>query len=118
MLGCPNLPQYQITAADCDEGQAGRSFSEEDIGTIFAARRGHGTYAGPLFGAGLPPTRVHCNDTLPPSEVRFMQSFEAAHSNHGLAGAVGDEIGIVLPSLKLDSQAKYGERARPCCAGC
>lgn len=112
VLGCPNLPQYQISESDCAEGQAGRSFSEEDIGTIFAARRGHGTFAGPLFDAGLPPTRVHCNDTLPPAEVRFMQSFEAAHSNHGLAGAVGDEIGIVLPSLKLDSQAKYGALAR------
>ena len=37
MLGCPNLPQYAISEADCDEGQAGRSFSDEAVGTMFAA---------------------------------------------------------------------------------
>lgn len=37
VLGCPNLPRYAISEADCDEGQAGRSFSDEAVGTMFAA---------------------------------------------------------------------------------
>ena len=40
VLGCPNLPQQAIGHGDCDEGQAGRSFSDETIGTIFAASKG------------------------------------------------------------------------------
>lgn len=111
VLGCPNLPQYAITDADCDEGQAARSFSEESVGTIFAASKGQGAYAGPVFG-GMPTQRIHCNDSLPPSQVRYMESFEKRHSNHGLALQIGAEIGVELPSLKLDSQAKYGALSR------
>jgi len=40
VLGCPNLPQQAISEEDCDEGQAGRSFSDETIGTMFAAAKG------------------------------------------------------------------------------
>jgi hypothetical protein len=40
VLGCPNLPQYAISEEDCDEGQAARSFSDEAIGTMFAACKG------------------------------------------------------------------------------
>jgi 3'(2'), 5'-bisphosphate nucleotidase/inositol polyphosphate 1-phosphatase len=40
VLGCPNLPQTPITDDDCDEGQAARSFSDDNIGTVFAASKG------------------------------------------------------------------------------
>jgi hypothetical protein len=127
-----------------------------------------GAFAGPVFG-GIPSERIFCNDTLSASEVRYMESFEARHSNHGLAGQIGGavlpaargwcacvgwaaepcraaltctgllihtpacslptpfpfvdssahlptipvaEIGIELPSLRLDSQAKYGALSR------
>lgn len=40
-----------------------------------------------------------------------MESFETKHSNHALAGAIAKEIGLELPSLRLDSQAKYGMTA-------
>ncbi|KAI7841336.1 hypothetical protein COHA_004954 [Chlorella ohadii] len=111
VLGCPNLPQYAISEADCDEGQAGRSFSDEAVGTMFAACKDQGSWAGPVFG-GMPSQRIFCNDTLPASQVRYMESFEARHSNHDMALAIADEIGITLPSLRLDSQAKYGALSR------
>ncbi|EFN54129.1 hypothetical protein CHLNCDRAFT_31694 [Chlorella variabilis] len=111
VLGCPNLPQYAITADDCDEGQAARSFSDEAVGTMFAASKGQGAYAGPVFG-GMPRQRIFCNDILAPGEARYMESFEARHSNHGLAMQIADEIGVELPSLRLDSQAKYGALSR------
>ena len=87
MLGCPNLPQSAIDDEDCDEGQAARSFSDETVGTMFAAQRGHGAYAGPIF-AGMPAQRIFCNDTLPPEMCRYMESFEKKHSNHGLSAEV------------------------------
>jgi hypothetical protein len=40
VLGCPNLPLAPITDQDCDEGQAARSFSDEAVGTMFAASKG------------------------------------------------------------------------------
>ncbi len=54
MLGCPNLPQYAITEEDCDEGQAGRSFSDDAVGSMFAAAKGQvGRPAAPA--QRLPP---------------------------------------------------------------
>lgn len=111
VLGCPNLPQYAISEEDCDEGQAGRSFSDDAVGSMFAAAKGQGAYGGPVFG-GIPSERIHCNDSLPVSEVRYMESFEARHSNHDLALAIAAEVGIERPSLRLDSQAKYGALSR------
>lgn len=107
VLGCPNMPQYPIRDDDCTD-VAARSF-DEDVGMLFAARRGHGTYAGPLWGEGFPVERVFCNDTLPPAKCRYMESYESKHSNHSLAAGIAAEIGVELPSLRLDSQAKYGE---------
>lgn len=43
-----------------------------------------GAYAGPVLG-GMPTQRIRCNDALPAAQARYMESFEARHSNHGLA---------------------------------
>ncbi|KAG7669803.1 hypothetical protein KSW81_007948 [Nannochloris sp. 'desiccata'] len=88
VLGAPNLPHWAI--AD-----------------------GCGAFAGPLFDMdGLPDHRIHCDDSLAPEEVRYMESFEKKHSNHKLAFAISEEVGIELPSLRIDSQAKYGALSR------
>ena len=115
VLGCPNLPHWAITEVDCneDDGEHCKAYDDRGVGTIFAARVGQGSFAGPLFDvAGLPTHRIHCNDTLPPEEVRYMESFEKLHSNHQLSFAVSEEVGIELPSLRIDSQAKYGALSR------
>ncbi len=39
---------------------------------------------------------------LPP--CRFMESYEARHSNHSFTAKVADIVGIVLPPLRMDSQ--------------
>ena len=82
MLGCPNLPQYAITDADCDEGQAGRSFSDEAVGTMFAACKGQVCVVGmqtaaaaarllppmlPAWGAGLSRPLLLCPCSTHPS---------------------------------------------------
>lgn len=113
VLGCPNLPQWSVTNVDCNEPGACEPYDERGVGCLFAAQRGHGAFAGPLFDTeGLPNIPIHCNDLLAPEEVRFMESVEARHSNHHLSAAVGMEIGLELPSLRIDSQAKYGALSR------
>ncbi|KAI8108336.1 hypothetical protein M9434_006363 [Picochlorum sp. BPE23] len=113
VLGCPNLPQWSVSDVDCNETGACDPYDEVGIGCCFAAHRGRGAFAGPLFNTeGLPTIPVHCNDLLAPEEVRFMESVEAKHSNHHLSAAVAEEIGLELPSLRIDSQAKYGALSR------
>lgn len=114
VLGCPNLPQWSVSDVDCNEGGCD-PYDERGIGCCFAAHVGRGTYAGPLFVADkdeMPGIKVHVNDLLSPEEVRFMESVEAKHSNHVLSAAVAMEIGLELPSLRIDSQAKYGVLSR------
>jgi 3'(2'), 5'-bisphosphate nucleotidase / inositol polyphosphate 1-phosphatase len=114
VLGCPNLPQWSVSDVDCNDGGCD-PYDERGIGCCFAAHVGRGTYAGPLFVADkdeMPGIKVHVNDLLSPEEVRFMESVEAKHSNHVLSAAVATEIGLELPSLRIDSQAKYGVLSR------
>lgn len=114
VLGCPNLPQWSVSDVDCDEGGCD-PYDERGIGCCFAAHAGRGAYAGPLFVADkdeMPGIKIKVNDLLSPEEVRFMESVEAKHSNHTLSAAVAMEIGLELPSLRIDSQAKYGVLSR------
>lgn len=46
------------------------------------------------------------------SELRFCESVEAAHSNHGTSALVASELGITAPPLRIDSQCKYAVLAR------
>ncbi|KAH7619204.1 hypothetical protein Ndes2526B_g06157 [Nannochloris sp. 'desiccata'] len=116
VLGAPNLPHWAIADVDCNEnyGELCKAYDDSDgVGTIFAAQKGCGAFAGPLFDMdGLPDHRIHCDDSLAPEEVRYMESFEKKHSNHKLAFAISEEVGIELPSLRIDSQAKYGALSR------
>jgi 3'(2'), 5'-bisphosphate nucleotidase/inositol polyphosphate 1-phosphatase len=112
VLGAPNLPEAAITDADCASGQASVPGNEHGVGCAFAAELGRGAWAGPLWVAAPPARRVACDDALAPAACRFMESFEKRHSNHSISAAVAARIGVVLPSLKLDSQAKYGALSR------
>lgn len=42
----------------------------------------------------------------------FCESVEAAHSSHGDQAAIAKKLGIANPSVRMDSQAKYGSIAR------
>ena len=46
------------------------------------------------------------------NDLRFCESFEAAHSNHGLSASIAYELAISRPPIRLDSQVKYGVMAR------
>ena len=113
VLGTPNLPQWAVADVDCSDGACEAWSDVAPVGCIFAGRRGQGAYAGPLFDyVGLPNRRVYCNDHVGAEEARFMESFEKRHSNHTMSAGVAEEIGLELPPLRIDSQAKYGALSR------
>ena len=43
---------------------------------------------------------------------RFAESVESSHCDFDAQGAVARAVGIVSPSLRMDSQVKYGAVAR------
>lgn len=43
-----------------------------------------------------------------PSETCVLESVEASHSSHGVAGDIACDLGIHLPPIRMDSQCKYG----------
>ena len=42
----------------------------------------------------------------------FCESVEAGHSSHGDQFAIASKLGVTKPSVRMDSQAKYGSIAR------
>ncbi len=97
VLGCPNLP------IDPDV--------PDEIGAAFVAVKGEGAFQVPLYGEGVEkPIRV--SETSDPSQIRFCESVEKAHSSHSDAGRIAQRLGIVAEPVRLDSQAKYAQVAR------
>lgn len=76
------------------------------VGSIFSAVSGHGAQRSPIedTGNGSP---IHVSDVTDPSEARFCESVESAHSSHGQAAALAAELGIQRDPYRIDSQAKY-----------
>ena len=94
VLGCPNL-----------ERADGRT------GSVFVAERGRGTWELALDGDET-PERVTVARISDPSAARYAESLEAAHSVQDEAARIAERLGITMPPLRLDSQAKYGLVAR------
>ncbi len=92
-LACPALP------VDMDE-LAG------DRGVLFVAVRGEGTQARPLARGDAVDTHIAA------PAWRFAESVEASHGDRDAHRAVARAVGIESPSLRMDSQAKYGAVAR------
>ena len=96
-LACPNLPD------DID--------SPASIGRIFTAVRGHGTTQQSCVG-DTDPVPVFVSIQKESARARFCESVEASHSSHSHAAEVAATMGIMSPSVRLDSQAKYAIVAR------
>lgn len=96
-MGCPSLgPVADGPAAE---------------GSLFAAVAGGGAWQLPLRGNG-PALRLRTRAVTDPSQLRFCESVEAAHSSHGNASRVVAALGNAAAPVRLDSQAKYGVVAR------
>ena len=82
-LPCPSLPKTTGAAARGDDA---------DRGCLFAAHRGAGAYAAPLWDAGGALERVRVADAAEGpggmAGARFMESYESRHSDHSFTARV------------------------------
>lgn len=96
-LACPALP------FDMDD-------PDGVIGTVLIAVAGEGAVVAPLHSRNF--EQIHVSDQKALADIRFVESVESMHGNQPLQKSVAEAVGIVQPSLRMDSQAKYGAVAR------
>ena len=97
ILACPNL--YVDTA---------RPLGEK--GCLFLALRGKGSVQ--LDKNGLNPRTISVQKIKNPSEATIAESVEADHADHLTHQRLAERLHITKPSVRIDSQAKYGILAR------
>ncbi len=110
VLGCPNLPVDDAAPLTADIGM---NQTDEGRGVLFAAMAGHGATSRPLGTGAL--TESHGISMKPIDDIShasFCESVEAAHSNQDESARIAQKLGITKPSVRMDSQAKYGSIAR------
>ena len=97
LLACPNLlyssPGTNLSA----------SFAS---GSLFIGTAGQGASIISLDGKKSRSLRVSDNDN--PARVRFIESYEPAHSDHQMILNILQNFKNKVTSTRMDSQAKYG----------
>ncbi|KAH0491601.1 hypothetical protein TgHK011_003026 [Trichoderma gracile] len=112
-LGCPNLPVDD--AARLTAGIGENQTDDDGHGVLFSAVLGHGATSRPLATVSLDPelgTPISMRAIDDLTKANFCESVEAGHSSHGDQAAISQKLGITAPSVRMDSQAKYGSIAR------
>jgi 3'(2'), 5'-bisphosphate nucleotidase len=112
VLGCPNLPVDDAARLTADIGE---NATDEGRGVLFSAVLGQGASSRPCTSAAKLPTdgkpiAMRALDDL--SKATFCESVEAGHSSHSDQANISQKLGITQPSVRMDSQAKYGSIAR------
>lgn len=78
----------------------------DESGALFVAVRSQGSTIAPLSGGTAQPIRVVTAANT--DQFRFVESVESGHGDQSQQAAVAQAVGITAPSLRMDSQAKYG----------
>lgn len=99
--------QVKVSALACPALPVSLNNPTGAKGVIFVAVRGEGAMMAPLYTTNFQSIAVTRQTNL-----RFVESVEAGHGNHDLQQEIARLAGIVKPSLRMDSQAKYGAVAR------
>lgn len=111
VLGCPNLPIDDAAPLTTETGVD--QTDAEGKGVLFSAILGQGATSRPLGTAGLGESKaIHMNPVEDITQATFCESVEAGHSSHGDQHAIVTKLGVTKPSVRMDSQAKYGSIAR------
>ncbi|KAL2135784.1 hypothetical protein VTI74DRAFT_6989 [Chaetomium olivicolor] len=111
VLGCPNLPVDDSAELTADIGA--NQTDEEGRGVIFSAVVGQGAMSRPLQkGALAEGKKIRMKEVTEMGNACFCESVEAGHSNQSEAAQIAQKLGITKPSVRMDSQAKYGSIAR------
>ncbi|CAL3962537.1 unnamed protein product [Diplocarpon coronariae] len=111
VLGCPNLPVDDAAPLTAQSGVD--QTDAEGKGVLFAAVAGQGAISRPLGAAGLRGSQaIQMKPVQNLTQATFCESVEAGHSSHGDQFAIATKLGVSKPSVRMDSQAKYGSIAR------
>jgi 3'(2'), 5'-bisphosphate nucleotidase len=111
VLGCPNLLIDDSAPLSADAGA--NQTDEEGKGVLFAAVAGQGATSRALSAAGLEKRQsISMKPVKDITQATFCESVEAGHSSHGDQFAIATRLGVTKPSVRMDSQAKYGSIAR------
>ncbi|KAK4635135.1 3'(2'),5'-bisphosphate nucleotidase [Fulvia fulva] len=111
VLGCPNLPVSD--SEPLKENIGADASDEEGKGVLFSAVQGEGAYSRPLQKGSLEAAKkIQMKPISNIADATFCESVEAAHSNQSDSGKIAEKLGITKPSVRMDSQAKYGSIAR------
>ena len=111
VLGCPNLPVDN--AEPLTEKTGTDAGDEEGKGVLFSAVLNKGADSRPLAkGMLATASPIRMKPLSAVSDATFCESVEAGHSNQGDAATIATQLGITKPSVRMDSQAKYGSIAR------
>ncbi|MCJ1446707.1 MAG: hypothetical protein MMC23_007213 [Stictis urceolatum] len=109
VLGCPNLPVDDSApmSASINDPSAGAR------GVLFSAVVGQGAKSAPIGTGELEEGKsISMKSISDVKEASFCESVEAGHSSHGDQAAIAEKLGISKPSVRMDSQSKYGSIAR------
>ncbi|KAI9787456.1 MAG: hypothetical protein M1816_007504 [Peltula sp. TS41687] len=119
VLGCPNLPVDNDAPLSAVLEIPIRNSG--DTGVLFAATKGLGAISRPLngnLGQDDGNLRLDNSQTISMRPVRdiaeasFCESVEPGHSSQREQALIAERLGIIKPSVRMDSQAKYGSIAR------
>lgn len=100
VLGCPNLPHDPRNP-------------EGGVGCVMVAVKGEGAMWYPIHDGGLgPSSRLTVDGAREGGQARLTESVEAEHTDQSESARVSHRLGINLPTVRMDSQAKYGAVAR------
>jgi len=89
VLGCPAMPAGDGTT-----------------GVLYVAVRGQGSFIKPVSGGA--PSSLRVAGAEDAENLRFVESVESSHSDQERQAAIARAVGITAPSVRMDSQAKYG----------
>lgn len=85
--------------------------ADPDGGSIYAAREGGGALRTALHEKTGRRT-IRASRTRNVTRARFCESFEAAHTSFDISSRVARKLGVSVPAVRMDSQAKYAVVAR------
>lgn len=111
VLGLPNLPESD--SEPLVEGIGADQTDAAGKGVLISAVQGQGAQSRALGKGALADAHAIAMKPLASvSDATFCESVEAGHSSQGDAADIARELGITKPSVRMDSQAKYGSIAR------
>lgn len=111
VLACPNLPVDDSAPLSADVGEEGADRAGR--GVMFSAVTGSGAMSRSLGRGVLQKARpIRMKEVWDITRATFCESVDPGHSSHGDQAEIAKKLGITNPSVRMDSQAKYGSIAR------